>query len=561
MLMSKRRIQAGAVLSLALLTACLVRPFRTWIEQALLTRVVSDDLQVEEIEIHANSSVVELRGLKWQHFANGRKYGLDAQKTWLAFDAEKLVDRQFDVGRIEVENANLYVDDFSPKAVRAPSTWQQQLAMQVVQLRWDEVKDHFTSLLAADGIHTTWAGRIQQWVKQSESLIGKLNAMEDSEVLTDNPLRVEDQLNQRIRTVENLRNQQSKLAGQFDTLQKLLDAECKRLRDSFESELTNLNQSQTHATEQRNSGTIAVEISVELAESSWTLFSVLAEISDVVARDLSIARLPPDYDRNITIDSLPIRNPQLGQLTASGSFRCGTSKSPYAMRKDFSNNGDWEFVYELPEAQVVTRVTERDGSNDEVSIDLVAVRKLGQPLSPSDRGVDLDSFTDLLAVETHLAIASLKLTSTAAGISGKMLVPLPNSTDMSPAWTTLRENAEELVGETETVLEIDIAGSWKAPQISLAGNKTPDWLVKSIQNELDYDRRQSSTTVAAQAREKLEAQIDRIQSLVLTASNRGKQIIESHGTTLADAAISLEKALEELNGTSFARRPGATTTR
>lgn len=561
MLISKRRIQAAAVLLLVILTAALVRPVRTWIDQALVASVASEKLQIEELELHANSSVVELRGLRWQHLANGRKYGLHAKKTWLAFDGLKLVDRQFHIGRIELEEADLYVKDFSQKFVRAPSTWQQQLAMQVVQLRWDEVKDHFSSLLAADGIHTTWAERIQQWVQQSESLVQQLSSIQAGEELNDNPLRVEDQLKQRIRTVEELQIQQAKLAGQFDTLQKLLEAECKRLRDTFESEIGSLEHAQTHADEERDSGSIAIEISVDLAESSWTLFSVMAEVGDMLARDLAITKQTPDYDRNIT-DNLPAtENPHIEQIYASGSFRCGDSVSPYAFHRDIATTGDWEFVFELPQAQVATRVKRNDELSDEVQIDLVSVRKTNGALSPSDRGIDLAVFDELIGCEAHRTIAKLHLVSTPTGIRGEMQVPLPNGDQMSPAWTTLRKNAEELVGEQEAVLQIDIAGSWRAPEISLRGNTTPDWLVQSIQNEFDYGRRQSSTGVAADARQKLEAQIERIQSLVMTASSRGKQEIESHSQTLANAASSLQAALDDLNGTSFARRPGAAATR
>ena len=92
MLISKRRLQAGVVLFLAILAAFLVRPARTWIDRTVFSSVVNGQLSANEMEFHTKTSVVELRGVRWTQMANGRKYGLEAERAWLAVDPVQLVD-------------------------------------------------------------------------------------------------------------------------------------------------------------------------------------------------------------------------------------------------------------------------------------------------------------------------------------------------------------------------------------------------------------------------------------------------------------------------------------
>jgi len=127
MLISKRRLQWGTILGLIMLAMLLIRPARSWVDQAFARNIIDGHLTVDAIKFHRSASVVQVDRVRWSRENDGRSFGFAADSAWLAIDVESLIDRKIRIPRARVENAELFLRDDSARANPSTSNWRQVL--------------------------------------------------------------------------------------------------------------------------------------------------------------------------------------------------------------------------------------------------------------------------------------------------------------------------------------------------------------------------------------------------------------------------------------------------
>lgn len=558
MLISKRRMQASAILFLIVLVAVLFRPVRSWLDQAIVHHAISPNLHVSELTYHSKNSVLEARRIALTSTRGPHVYHLQAARAWVAIEPEPLLDQTLSIPHLLVENVELSLKDYSHSPAQPTTSWRQKLAARVAQLDWDEIKRSFTSLLAAQDVNTTWEKRISRWVMRSTEILRQVDTL-DAEADLQNPLRFEDQIKSKLHLVDELKAEQQLLGGQFANLEKLLSAEDKRLRELFQKELQQLRPRNTQ-NEQQIIREIANDLLLEAAHVLWKQYSPHAEIANAVATEMVPRVDRPSYDRDIGGESEPLC---VDDLEAKGDFLLDNKRIPFSLAANYKiarrsdsrsiATGRWDFRFKTTPCTITVlaaRAAAFEGLHFVVQIH--ADSDALPAASPSDRLEDISVLPD----SQHFL--EFEFNSMDDHIAGQMHVDLERIAGLSEDFASALSQA--CLEQPGSNLTIDIHGTWQEPTFALPA-AVPEFLANSLRSSLDERMRAANTELELQLTSQFNSEVATMERLVNRAAQAGIAIIQDHSQQVAGVRKALQDSLEEMSGTAFARRPQQVKTR
>ncbi len=571
MLISRRRLQWSMIGLLGLLAVVLVRPARSYLDAFTAQWIVDSRLSVGKIQIHNRASVLELEDLRWSSASGARRIGFEAPRAWVAVDAEQLVVKQVRCPHIQVEDARLFVQSVDPRA--APELgnqlWQRNLARQVVSLDWEDVRRHVQSLLAARETHQTWSERIGRWVTRSQEILTHIQSLEEASDHS-NPLRHEQQLVASLEKVQELSQEQSVLASQFDGIQKLLQSECAHLEQKFESEWAELEKS---AMTDESEMSVAHDTLLDVARQYWLLIADYGEISTGMASAWPRYRSQPAYDRDILVSDRQRSLVDLEELTVQGVFQHGDRQTPFGLVADCAiwqdpvtepttpqqqSQSRWEYRFVDIDYLIHTHVQKPAESPRRIDIEAWLSLNPRTDVSPSDlpplpgapQPADMDDATEptrIVELQGNLQDGQLTLRMS--------LSP----TILEPMITDLDSLGEFDIPADEEPLRVSVAGAWQQPEFDV--DQVPSWFQEVIETQLRSLRQTKHADLQRQAREEFSSQLSKLRALVSQSAEEGSLAASRQQEQTLAVSERLQAALDRIRGTAFARRPGATTNR
>ena len=566
--MSKRRLQGLSILLLLGIAALALPAVRAIVVQFSLRRL-HPSLSAQDVQLHADAKVVELARFRWGRDVGQKRYELRADRLWLAVDHQPLAACRLDIPMARMEGVTLTLDEQSGRGKTQPfeTFWHQEIAGRVARLDWEDIQHHFGSLLTADQIHESWQGRIERWVTRSREIYAEVASIETEVNAADaspqNPLRDADALRRKWEQVSRLTQEQQLLISQFGGIQNLLNAECNRLKSTFDedvAQLTDLAVALEGA--EIDPRSISESLMLELAKHAWHLTADCAELPARAAADFPW-REQPAYDREILPCGKDSARFRLRDLRGSGHFVSAAGRLPVVFSASVSRNSPasdpaqdgptdgsdpesarWHYGYQSPLGRIAVTASCSREIAEGISIDLRLEPLSAQAdISPSDRLVaDIDR-----PVQTRDARLHFQITSTKQGISGAMFLRDPGD------WLDLKSELETPISLSEKLeYEVQVGGTWSTPSFRLVPDP-PGWLIAAVESRLSSRLREQTSTWEAELAQRFQNQLDQLQSLVALAAREAQASIEVHerrGLALRD---SLQHRLDEISGTAFIR--------
>ncbi len=588
-IMSRRRFYWLTVALLASATCVLVRPMRSWLDQAMVTMLVNRSLSVAELHVHSSDQVIEVRQLAWGNTTQDRSFGLEAERAWFAFDPVPLVDRQWDMANVVLEDARLYLRDAIPEHSPQPSIWQQGLAQHVAQLDWNELRQHFGSLLAADGLTKRWDERIEQWLLDSEAIMTRSREVDAEVGSLDNPLRYEDDVRKRLAEVDALRAKQERLMDQFDGLRRLLDAESQRLDELFQADREWLAEhglgfvreairsnhgdpTQADAELER----LADELLQAIALKVWHRYGAYMEVSARVTDGPNPQPLAA-ADRNIR-DSrgalVALRN-----VSATGVFELREDRIPFALsgryqqiahRDQQQKDYFWQFDFQPVDGPV--RVAVVQARSD-------ALRRISLNPNQSGEGPHSDwlsddltpnewaNISDFVGVQEHVSGASTQLPFVSGTpVSGELVFEtdaIRGSMEISVSYLVALQQGDVSITSvldlgkviavntqssesTDELINIEVAGTWQCPVLRAPELRqvVMEGLIQQAEPELQSQLAALTTRLHGEFYGKLET----LETQSQKVSDRQAQLSGGSQKQLLATREKLENRLIEIDG-------------
>lgn len=573
MLISKRRLQWGTILFLTLLAIVLFRPARAWLDQTLVTYLIDPDLSVGQVTYHSATSVLEARQLGWSKTNSERAFGFRADRAWIAVDAEPLLDRQISIPHAKIEQAELFLQDYRRPPHRQVSLWQQELAERLVQLDWRDIRQHFGSLLSAEDVLLTWGQRMDQWTAQSHEILSQAQTLQiDVASLPNNPLRLEDDLKEKISRVNELSDKQQVLLDHFQTIQKRLQAECRLLKESFEEELGLFANSGTEEDDQQSAQRMAESIVLDMARQVWSSYAEYGEIADALAAASVSRSTLPTYDRNVYRDADEPAFLELNDLQAQGHFFHQSRQTPFSLQAGLmvpnrilaqpASQGHWAYQFLASDAWITVSVDQDAISRAEIQLQVHPPAE--EERSPSDLVAD-DQTTEEGSEEPPQVVRALRLMDLNVEterecLAGEMrFLPRPPS-EVAAESSSMIHDVLRRLKDTDLQFQVTVSGSWTHPTFTFA-QPLPAEVIEVIHTELTERRRMANADFEQRVRGQFDAQVAQLQSLVARAAGESQALVDEHQRQLVAAKESLQQNLDHISGAAFARRPGQPQTR
>ncbi len=566
MLISKRRLQWGVIFLLACLCAVLVRPVRSWVDQVLIGRAIDPQLAVRELHFHTRTSVVEARDLNWGGVENDRSFGIRARRGWFAVDGEAILDRRFCLPVAILEDAELHLENYDLRDPAGGSVWQQELAERVAQLDWQEIQQHFSSLLATEDLTQTWRERVDRWVNRSRLILARVQMAPEAPDSLKNPLRAEDRLRQRIRRLDSLTTEHSTLTDQFVEIEKLLQAEANQLEELYQRDIELLSSMRWT----QNGKLVDAELVREATESMthqvarqvWQSVADFAEVSDMVAHAVA-GDEPRSYDRDVRSANRNSPSFELAELKARGVFTHNQLDTPFSVNGQFSAEKDRDscgafsaaWRYHFMHGDLVVRVVVSADSRGANQIQLGAV-----PAQDTDPEAWLDASGDAdgnapLALSDDASSLELGIRSDGEQLEGVLVFGIDalEGLEGKPIEVIRSAMASGDPADPATI-EMQLAGSWKQPELKLDG-EYPSWLLSAVEQALAGQLEPTEMATEARLRTEFETRLGALRVLVASASQAGQVEMQNHHQQLVAERERFQFSLDEI-GTEFARRPG-----
>ena len=569
MLISKRRIKWGVLVALLLAVVALVRPVRSWFDHALV-RQFNSNVSVAQIKYHNKQSVLEIDALRWRKFAQQRAFGLTANKVWAAVEPEPFIDREVVIPHVRMDRAELFLTDSAAGSQLSKTIWHSELAKHIGSINWDEVKQHFSSLLSADEVSVTWSDRIASWVSQSTKIQTELQRIMQKSEDEDNPLRYEEELRWKLQRIDELTQKHSRILSQFSQVPDLVGAECERLEGEMDAQATQLSNNLLSAASLRESQRkIAESLVQEIAQHTWQQFADYGAISHLVATHFP-TRTHADYDQDVQVgkDVRPFF--KVEDLRLKGNFVRHSGQTPFEMSASVTIDqaeqdtisSSWIYSFTEPNAVASVEVTKSKLSQD-IRVDLRLGEAINSP-SPSDSmavsNIDPMTTTDWAIEEPLHAVEEFKVRlagfASTDSIKGQLTIDLDYASELagqSAECKDILRKALTLGIEEVKSLTVRVMGSWEKPQFVLE-RQLPHWLLASIEQEVRSLVSKENQTAESEARIQFESQVASLRRLIDSSTQDGKLVVLSHRQQLNTARDTLEKILSEITGDSFARR-------
>lgn len=535
MLVSKRRMWFGSVCSLTVLCIIFIRPVRSWVDRAIANRLVDSHLTVSELHFHPARSSVEAHNPTWQGVEEDRRFSLAADRAWLMYDSNSLIDCKFHISRLLLENSRMQLGGVSATTSSRKSLWQSELAKRVRRLDWTAVREHFESLVIANRTIESWKTKIDIWLEQSDEILKQAKALKDTSTVANNSLRYENELQRRLLRLDQFAAEQKFLMDQFNAIDHTLEAEIKNLHSHHERESSWLvGHTREIASDQRQtSAEFSNRLCVEIACDIWTQHSVFGEVSDRFVRSTLVEASDP-IDQNI-LPASEVSAFSLKNVSVSGEFLHQNSATPFHLCGSVH----------VPITRIPTS----------------PVMKLQSNFYRPDRRIQVSTIHDPTESYNSIAILStngsqtltrLDINSRLGSLSGTLELTADAIANFDTAEMKAISNSMRKRELNAIVMRVE--GSWIAPKFTL-NEKVPEWLDQTVSEmlaeQLEPARREADTRSSQQ----LQRCITKLRFLANEASQHGKLLASAHRAELQDTADNLFAKLEQIDFRTVAERP------
>lgn len=556
MLISRRRIYWASVLTLLCVICVLVRPMRSWIDRAIVTATTRGAATVDQLHLHVGDSVIEAKGLSIHRHEDQRKFGMVAAKTWIAIDGVGMIDRRLNAPTVMIEDAVVYLkDDDTVGEIDPPSdAWQTQLARKLSGITWDKLKEHFTTLLAADDLVPTLDGRIETWLRTSDEILRRLRDIESETVDRDNPLRYEDDVQERLVQIEKLRLEQEKLVRHFESARSTLEAEVKLLEqqaynkaDDFEK------QAFAAAAIEADMQGMASEILTASGQVAWKRFADYCEVASRMA-EVKLQQPTPPWNKSIRRQQAPLVD--LPSIKVAGHFERGLEQVPFSVLGSYSSTDgvsldrtSWDYTFFEQ-----TRTVQLDlmmASPQAQSISVLATQE--HDVSPDSAGGR--NSTGQTVLDGDIAVNEGKLSgqvkiyaqalATRPSAGGRNLARIGNRQTQILA-TAMRRRGDDVY------IIYDVSGSWRAPSLQPT-QPAEDWLIDQIRESISPNLQQAVADATSRLNSEVRGRLERLKHTAQLAASGSTSITEPHRNPLFATRNRLQASLDEINSTLIRR--------
>lgn len=569
---SKRRIKWGFLLVLIAGVMLFVRPPRSWLDKAIVKQI-DPELRVSEVKFYRKDSVVEVGNVLWSKYSDDRAFGLKADRIWLAVDGAPLADRQIVVPRGQIENALLFFNDYAPKSIEPSNVWNQELAKHSKKINWNEIKQHFASLLAPGDIELSIRQRVDGWIERSRDIQRQVQRITGDIAYGDNPLRYEEELRLKIERIDQLAKEHREIVDSFQGIDGAVLQKCNELKSELQLKAREVASNVINANELLQSKKLIAEtLMLQVAKTNWESLTDCGQIAQLVANNLYRSKRG-EFNRDMLVSYQgKSTNPTfiaVGDLRAEGVFAHRDARSPFRLAANVNVaqsdretvDGVWRYNFFENDKLIGVRVEKTNAAgetDDRVSVQLRVVPNTREFSSPSDSGSELATEVGKVNAQKEIDdswttredyLAKLDATTINGELSGIMeLTTL--AVDGQPAEAARILRAATRPNDEKLSFQVRVSGRWQDPQFTLQ-EELPEWLISSIEFQVNEEL----ITLNSDADKEIRADFDRtvleITNLVRLITENGKAIVESHGQQLTTARAMLQRRLEEFDGTAF----------
>lgn len=564
-----RRLRWGLIGCLAFACIGLIRPARTWLDQRVLAPWLDPNLSVSQLHLHASRGVLEMRELQWSARQGSQTLGITAERAWLAFEAEPLLDKRLSIPKLLLEKTQLQLIDVAvaessgrmqAKGGMLPdrSVWQEALMERVQSLDWQQLTREFTTFLADDDLPRTWHERMERWIARSQQAAQRATSLEASTTSLANPLRLESEQQLQLQQLAGLLQEQLQVSQQFTSLEQLVTATIRRVEERMEQDVERSMQVVEQQTADPSLVTaIAAEMVRDAAESVWADIREYAEVAERVARaqvgpgSLEQASTERTSTEQWNIDVRSVQTPAMAmsEVLAEGIFNHGQRQTPFqllgeyraAQQADYryQHKSMWHIVFNEPTHCHSVFVAQRHNlaTINSATINSATIS------SATINDLQLSSAVDEQPAWNRLVLAS-------------------DGTTLDGEFTLLPQDWSELFEAVpHDPISVKITGDWRQAAFEVI-DPLPEWLREAARQKIEVELLRTHGKLVAeletQATQRL-AELRGVQSeLESLALQNGR-----HGTQIAAIEAKLQSHFLELNRSAsgdveYARRLGST---
>jgi len=559
-----RRLRWGLIGCLAFACIGLIRPARTWLDQRVLAPWFDPNLSISQLHLHASRGVLELRELQWSARQGSQTLGITAERGWLAFEAEPLLDKRLSIPKLLLEKTQLQLTDVAvaessggmqANGGRLPgrSVWQEALMERVQSLDWQQLTREFMTFLADDDLPRTWHERMERWIARSQQAAQQALSLEASTTSLANPLRLESEQQLKLQQLAGVLQEQLQVSQQFASLEQLVAATIRRVEERMEQDVERSMQVVEQQTADPGLVTaIAAEMVRDAAHRAWAEVRGFAEVAERVARaqvgpgslEQASTKQASTEQWNIDVRSLQTPAMAISEVRADGIFNHGQRQTPFQLLGEYQaaqqadyryqHKSMWHIIFNEPTHCHSVFVAQRHGS---ATINSATIN------SATINDLQLSS-----AVAEQPAWNRLVLASDGATLDGEFTL-LPQD------WSELFEAAPH------DPISVKITGDWRQAAFEVI-DPLPEWLREAARQKIEVELLRTHgklvaelETQATQRLTELRGVQSELQSLAL---QNGR-----HGTQIATIEAKLQSHFLELNRSAkgdveYARRLGRT---
>ncbi|WP_145079193.1 hypothetical protein [Aureliella helgolandensis] len=529
---------------------------RTWIDQLLVANLISSDVAVGGLHVHPQHSVIEIRDMRWASQHGCRSFGFSAERGWLAVEWNSLVNQRLEVPHFLVRDARLFMGNAVVPELRnvsnaTPSAWEQFLNTRHAEYDWSALAEKFRCLNDPESVAKQYADRIQELAAQAGTLQAVCAEVGKATAQTDNPLRLERELSDRLKKVLVLEAEQVELASKLDLLKEEFLASAERMPSLLRGDLKQL---ESYFEEQsKQSAKFARRRDAELnlikvaVKQLWQQAVPYVEIATRLTQS-RFSHQPPAYDQNIWHSSRSTPFFEVANMHVHGDFAFFGQEYPFELwgkLKQTDPNGhwstsagEWEFQCSSParDYRVLVQQVEMQRSRTvEFSDTLISS---GAQSSGDQAAAAQPNFRGWLTVEDE-------------EVQGELQFDAASLTQLTSPEASLLGSAMQAGGSEDQILKIALSGTWSTPSFAVVGS-LPEGVLRII------EEMHPTTDNRVAVREELEAShaasVKRMQAAFETQWDIAAQALEQQHDTIAQAKTKLQRQLEETSGAVFADR-------
>jgi hypothetical protein len=492
--------------------------------------MVHPGIEVDQLRVHYGDSVVQAKQLRWKTIGGDRHAEFSASNTWLALEAEPLVDRRLHSNKIVIEDARIALIPASVEYASAPGQsrphWQKGLADQIAQVTWQDLSSRFESVLAAKKIAERWSERLLNWQDESEAIV-----VESDEIAADlsdlaNPLRDEEDLRSRLEALAVLEQRQARLISQFNGVREFLNAERVRLEASHGQEqgaLAEFDVEQLANSVAQTSAELAEDILRELVSLAWSQHRDLLEgparlaLGPATPREIA-SSLDFEFDDAASVDLLDV--------SAHGLFRLTNESLPFVMHGKYATSSGiesyrWDYEFQGTEASTtVTVIQTSDSQTRTINLNQDSALPCSLTGTVSTSGEQIGG---------HFRLNPAELTLKDDAFTVKQVVE---------SYSAVADSSGEPVS-------FRISGTWSSPNFEFEDTDL-SWLRSEVHRRTRQTIQDRVIEASERASHDFESRLARMEAIVDQASVVHQRLAGKQVARLSDTRAELERRLQDI---------------